>query len=255
LLPNTEGRAFKFVRACILFILYLEDIDGKGRCLAVGINPFNALEWTVNFGTEAAPEWLNATAPVELFLPHTPPSTALDDAWVDVGADAETVSGSAPSSRSWVVKATVSRNHKRAPGDGGDGECWNKIDESCVPTITLYTCELLTVNGLQNRCNMSQQAIANISQTPPQKIMPPIHSANITIGAEYDAAGAVINGFSGALEEISWNKIDTGKWDTFVWNCPGTVLALCTLPSLAATRPYQPTAKVQGQVGTVLFPL
>ena len=79
------------------------------------------------------------------------------------------------------------------------------------------------MGGLQNRCNMTQQAMANISQTPPQKIMPPVHPASITFGAELAADGAtVINGFAGAIEEIYWAKVNTETWNTFVWNCPGT---------------------------------
>ena len=59
----------------------------------LGINPAKALEWSVNFGPEVAPEWLNATAPPGLLLPP---------------AGKKSSSGG---TRSWVVKATVSRNH------------------------------------------------------------------------------------------------------------------------------------------------
>ena len=105
----------------------------------LGFNSAHALEWSVNFGTAAAPTWINATAPPEVFLPSASASSSTSSA-----------------SRSWVVKATVSRDH-------GGVECANYADESCVPTIKVHVCELLTINGLQNRCNMTQKASASFT--------------------------------------------------------------------------------------------
>ena len=96
---------------------------------------------------------------------------------------------------SWVVKATVAG-----------------------PTIKLHTCELLTVDGLQNRCNMTLKSAANASAAS----LPVIVSKNITFGGEYSPDGKIINRLIGALEEIFISKIDTSSWTRFTWNVPPT---------------------------------